>query len=555
MRTLILLFSLSVLLAVVPLTSRATESAGATDADWPQLLGPARTGIAKSPKLLDAWPAKGPRQIWQSDALPCAPVCGIGSPIVSGNKVYTYANTVEPIKGIKPFKLFLAELGYAADMPKDLEKKIDDAQFGEKRNQCKTDDEVAAISKEILAALDPEQVKRFGENVKLRIKLGRNSFDPGRVAMFAKVQDQEIESREEFMNMFVEWFHHEIYHGGQINMLNTFADKVYKDQKFIDLVICLDLTSGKELWRKSFPGTKKNYGVEFGCSGTPLVNKDRLYLRGSSGLFCLDANKGDLVWQVKAVPGNNSPVLSNGVIYCVLDNLKAFDAATGRELWSQPKVIGESETPAVWTHDGVSYVLCQVDAPRYYQPFFCLNAATGKEQWVIVNGKDTPFAGQYNALTVIGDTLYMRNGQGCAALALSPTKFEKLWFTPGCGDQGGAPVIYQDHVYLCGHSYSNDVITVLDQKTGAITLNIKNEKAGRCSNSLIADGKIFFNGYGDYRVSHLLVAKTTPDKYEEIGNFQAVNVAACSSPAFSNGRVLLRLQRGVACYDMTAAGN
>ncbi len=554
MRTLSLFFSLSVLAAVAAFATHATE-ATATDGDWPQLLGPGRTGIARSPKLIEAWPAKGPRLVWQSDKLPYAPVCGIGSPIISGNKVYTYANTVEPLKGIKPFKLFLAELGYVPDMPQDLEKKINDAQFGEKRNQCKNDDEVEAFSKEFLATLDPEQAKRFSESIKLRLKLGRKSFDSGGVALFVKAQDQEVESREDFMNMFVEWFHHNIYHGGQITMLTAFADKVYKDQKFIDQVICLDLASGKELWRKSFPGTKKNYGVEFGCSGTPLVNKDRLYLRGSGGLFCLDANTGEPVWQVKSAGGNNSPVLANGVIYCVLENLKAFDAASGKELWSQPKVIGESETPAIWTHAGVSYVLCQVDAPRYYQPFFCLNAADGKEQWTIVNGKETPFAGQYNALTVIGDTLYMRNGQGCAALALSPTKYEKIWFTPGCGDQGGAPVVYQDHVYLCGQSYGTNVITVLDQKTGAITLNIKDQKAGRCSNALIADGKIFFNGYGDYRINHLLVAKTTPDKYEEIGNFQAVNVAACSSPAFSNGRVLLRLQRGLACYDMTAAGN
>jgi outer membrane protein assembly factor BamB len=520
--------------------------------DWPQLAGPNRDCVVPGgPKLLDAWSTNGLKLVWQTEGLPYAPVCGVSSPIVAGNKVFIYANTVEPLQGITPFKTFLKKLGYAADISKELNKKIDDAQFGEKRRACKTDADVEALTKEFLGTLDPAQAKQFGDAITARMKVGPSSFGSDTLPMFAKEQDKEIDSREAFMNLFVEWFHHTIYHGGQIGMLTAFADKVYTNQVYVDMIICLDRPSGRELWRKSVPGTKKNYGVEFGCSGTPLVNKDRLYLRGSGGLVCLDiARKGEVVWQVKGGGGNNSPVLANGAIYCIVDNLKAFDAATGKQLWSQPNVIGESETPAVWTHNGTNYVLCQCDAPRYYAPFLCLNGETGKEQWVMPSG--TPYNGPMSALLVTGDTLITRAGGGCAAFALSPEKFEKLWATKDCGDQGGTPIVYQGHVYLLGHSYGNDVITVLDFKTGAVTLNVKSEQAGRCSTSLIADGKIFFNGYGDYRISHPFAAKATPDKYEELGCLQTVNVGACSSPAVAGGNLYVRLLRGVACYDLRA---
>lgn len=33
--------------------------------EWPQFLGPSRTGVAQGEKLMDAWPASGPRELWK----------------------------------------------------------------------------------------------------------------------------------------------------------------------------------------------------------------------------------------------------------------------------------------------------------------------------------------------------------------------------------------------------------------------------------------------------------------------------------------------------------
>ena len=243
-------------------------------------------------------------------------------------------------------------------------------------------------------------------------------------------------------------------------------------------------------------------------------------------------------------------MLANGVIYCIVDNLKAFDAATGKLLWSEPNIKGEWETPALWMHQAKNYILCQCDtSPGYSCPFFCLDAETGKQQWMMPNR--TPGTGPALSMVVVGDTLIARAAD-CAAFKLSPEKFEKLWSNKDGGDQGGTPIVYKDHVYLLGHSYCMDLITVLDFKTGAVTLNVKNERRGRCSTPLIADDKIFFVGCHDYRIHHLFCAKTTPDKYEEIGWMPTVNVGACSSPAFAGGYIFIRLSRGVACYDLRA---
>jgi len=48
--------------------------------DWPQLLGPSRNGVYSGPPLAEAWPATGPRQLWQKKIGQ-----GLAGPIVAGD--------------------------------------------------------------------------------------------------------------------------------------------------------------------------------------------------------------------------------------------------------------------------------------------------------------------------------------------------------------------------------------------------------------------------------------------------------------------------------------
>ena len=50
----------SLLLLTILIAGRATLAG-----DWPQILGPDRTGVAQNEKLADKWPASGPHTLWQ----------------------------------------------------------------------------------------------------------------------------------------------------------------------------------------------------------------------------------------------------------------------------------------------------------------------------------------------------------------------------------------------------------------------------------------------------------------------------------------------------------
>jgi hypothetical protein len=77
--------------------------------DWPQLRGPGRTGTCRaSPRLVDTWPAWGPKVLWEMP-LPDLPVGLVGgatgsgtaerfrgaaSPVIAGGRLYVHTGTV-----------------------------------------------------------------------------------------------------------------------------------------------------------------------------------------------------------------------------------------------------------------------------------------------------------------------------------------------------------------------------------------------------------------------------------------------------------------------------
>jgi outer membrane protein assembly factor BamB len=66
----------------------ALLSSNLSAADWPQWRGPNRDGISKETGLLGAWPAEGPRLVWQVKDLGG----GYATPSVAGGRIYIVSN-------------------------------------------------------------------------------------------------------------------------------------------------------------------------------------------------------------------------------------------------------------------------------------------------------------------------------------------------------------------------------------------------------------------------------------------------------------------------------
>ncbi len=133
-------------------------------------------------------------------------------------------------------------------------------------------------------------------------------------------------------------------------------------------VYCLDLTTGKMLWKKmaheGVPETPLHIKNSY-ASETPVTDGERVYAYfGNLGVFCYDL-EGMPLWSKPFKPQKMrmgwgtaaSPALHGGRLFIVNDNeedsyLLALDAKTGEEAWRISREEKSNwSTPFVWQND------------------------------------------------------------------------------------------------------------------------------------------------------------------------------------------------------------
>jgi outer membrane protein assembly factor BamB len=146
---------------------------------------------------------------------------------------------------------------------------------------------------------------------------------------------------------------------------------------------CFDETTGKALWTHVYDVAYEDWAFDpaqqIGPVATPIVHNDKVYTLGRLGhLFCLDARKGEVLWernlekdyQVGFAPGTPSPLIEGDLLILFIGGkpdacVIALHKDTGKEVWkalddsltfSSPIVItsGGKKQLVVWTKESVT---------------------------------------------------------------------------------------------------------------------------------------------------------------------------------------------------------
>ena len=239
-----------------------------------------------------------------------------------------------------------------------------------------------------------------------------------------------------------------------------------------DLLVCLDVATGREIWRKDFMEELKSPLPAFGFVSSPLVRGDHVFVQAAAGFVKIDKRTGKVVWRVLDDGGgmmgsafsSPCPVVLGGVPQILVqtrDDLAGVDPDAGRVLW-KTKVEAfrgmNIVTPTV--HDGRVFTtsygggswLFAVDPARADKPveqvwrnkiqgymstpivigshayvhlrnqrFACLDLTSGKEAWVT-----KPF-GRYWSLVAQGDRILALDETGDLRLVrATPEKYDLL---------------------------------------------------------------------------------------------------------------------------------
>lgn len=324
-------------------------------------------------------------------------------------------------------------------------------------------------------------------------------------------------------------------------------------------VICLDATTGKELWATSLgPVYENNWGD--GPRSTPTVDGDHLYALSATGILaCLNIKDGTEVWKVDVVKSLGGELQGWGYTESVLidgdhvictpggqqGTMAALDKKTGAVVWQSSKLKG----PAQYS----SPIRIEVNGqPQYAQ--LLMNKVVGIAPKDGALLWETSFPGRVAVIPTLvfhDNSVYATAGYGtgCQMIKLDGAEPEVVYEEKSITNHHGGVIVVDGKIY--GHSDKGGW-TCQDFLTGKIEWQDESLGKGTCT---YAAGHLICVDENDGTV---VLATAKPDKWQEISRFKLAPQTSLrkkegriwSHPVVVNGRLYLRDQDLIFCYNV-----
>lgn len=332
-------------------------------------------------------------------------------------------------------------------------------------------------------------------------------------------------------------------------------------------VLCLDLNSGRELWRQeAHSGTAPNglHVKNTFASETPVTDGDRVYAYfGNVGFFCYDMD-GKRLWSTNWPPVKTrngwgsaaSPVLHRDRIFIVNDNDEksfavALDAKTGRQLWRVDRDEKSNwATPYVWQNERRTELITTGSKKvRSYDLDGHLLWELGGMSSIVIPTPFSNFGFLYVSSGYVGDKVrpvfaIKPGASGDITLKEGQTSNEFIaWSDRTAGPYNPSPLVYGDYFYVL---FDFGFLSCHDARTGKKLYDKERIRPDRqtafTASPWAANGKIFaLSEEGDTFVfqagpAYKLLHKNSLDEM------------CMATPAIVGDRLLIRTLTKLYCF-------
>ncbi len=343
-----------------------------------------------------------------------------------------------------------------------------------------------------------------------------------------------------------------------------------------EVIWALSETDGKELWvtrlgpafKQSWPQGKEGPGC------TPTVDGERLYVLGLGGdMACLQVKDGKIVWRrslVRDFSGGvptwsyrESPLVDGDKVICTPGGeeatLVALDKLTGERIW-------KSQVPGSPSAAYASAIAIDFDGQRQYvqftrQALVGVAASDGKFLWQYDRPANshgincsTPI---YHDGLVFAASAY---GAGGGLVKLSKdanggVKAEEIYSTRKMQNHHGGMILFDGCLYGANGGNEGGFLVCLDFKTGNVLWDERDDAERRAPKGSVAlaDGRLYYRT----EKGAMLLIEPNPKQYVERGRFDQPDRSpqpAWAHPVIANGKLYLRDQDLLLCYDVKARG-
>ncbi len=323
-----------------------------------------------------------------------------------------------------------------------------------------------------------------------------------------------------------------------------------------EAVTAYDLETGRELWRHSYPALFQEWMGGDGPRATPAYHEGLIYSLGASGVFCcLGAANGQVLWQKNILAENSATNLTYGLTASplVVDDkviLLGGETSEGRTVLAYHRLSGERLWSAL--DDRAAYASPLLTRLADQRQVLVVTAARAvglapedgrllwEFPWRVSNGNNTC------APVIVGTNrlfLSAGYGAGCALVEVSRTnegfRAREIWRNRNLRNK------FNPSVHARGAIYGLDegVLACLDAATGERRWRDGNYGYGQL---LLAGGHLIVLG-GD---GELALVEANPERRIEIARLPALTGKTWNVPALAHGRLLVRNNMEMACYDL-----
>ena len=296
-----------------------------------------------------------------------------------------------------------------------------------------------------------------------------------------------------------------------------------------------------------------------GPRGTPTLDRGRVFAFGATGILnALDARTGARIWSrnvtadlKRRVPDwgfSSSPlVIDDIVVVAASGTLTGYDVATGEPRWVGPRKLGSYSSAHRATIDGVPQILLLTASGAT-----SVSPQTGAPLW----DHEWPIGGTtitQPALTADGDVVINAMGAtgGIATRRLHLVHDAGSWRVEERWTSNGLKPYFNDFVIHKGHAYGFDgsILAAVDLADGK--RKWKGGRFGQGQMMLLRDQDLLLVISED---GELALVSATPDKFNEVARFQAIEGKTWNHPVLVRDTLLVRNDQEMAAFRLTLAG-
>ena len=351
-------------------------------------------------------------------------------------------------------------------------------------------------------------------------------------------------------------------------------------------LFALNELNGKLAWKAKIGrgGNPGNMFKPFGPRATATVDGERLYILSQRGEFVCFTIDGKEVWRtdyIKDLGGimpvwgfSESPLVDGDTIICTPGGedatLMALDKRTGKPIWKCSVPEGPTGDRGFLGTSGAAYasvIAIDFAGERQYVQLTAttlvgVSASDGKLLWRYNRPCTTH---RINCTTPIyhdGMVFATSAYDGAAGLvklskeASGGIKAEEVWYSRKLQNHHGGVILLDGCLYGANGGNGGGDLVCLDFKTGNVLWDgrdLPNRPVPKGSITL-ADARLYYRT----EKGTVILIEPSPKEYLERGRFEQPDRSkepAWPHPVVSNGKLYIRDQDVLLCYDVKAHGN